>query len=210
MDGERIPGYKVVILGDTSVGKTSLVHRFLKNEFNEHTANTIGAAFITADHSSNVNPNKRVRLEIWDTAGQERYRSLTPMYYRNAKAALVCFDLSSIDTFEKAQYWLEQLSLNSSSEDIKKYIVGTKLDKIADPQEIYQVKNRLDHTAVMFETSAKTGHGINQLFDKLVDDVDEQIFDDFNKRREEELRRENENSMINVLSKTVHNRYSCC
>lgn len=210
MDGERIPGYKVVILGDTSVGKTSLVHRFLKNEFNEHTANTIGAAFITVDHSSKVNPNKRVRLEIWDTAGQERYRSLTPMYYRNAKAALVCFDLSSIDTFEKAQYWLEQLSLNSSSEDIKKYIVGTKLDKITDSKETDQVKDRLDDTTVIFETSAKTGHGINQLFDKLVDDVDEHIFDDFNKRREEELRRENESSMINVLSKTVHNKYSCC
>ncbi|CCE82448.1 Piso0_002175 [Millerozyma farinosa CBS 7064] len=210
MDGERIPGYKVVILGDTSVGKTSLVHRFLKNEFNEHTANTIGAAFITVDHNSNVNPNKRVRLEIWDTAGQERYRSLTPMYYRNAKAALVCFDLSSVDTFEKAQYWLEQLSLNSSSEDTKKYIVGTKSDKIAEAEEIDHVKDRLDDTAVIFETSAKTGQGINQLFDKLVDDVDEQIFDEFNKRCEEELRRESENSMINVLSKTVHNKYSCC
>lgn len=210
MAEERIPGYKVVILGDTSVGKTSLVNRFLKTEFNEHTANTIGAAFITVDHSSNVDPNKRVRLEIWDTAGQERYRSLTPMYYRNAKAALVCFDLSNIDTFEKAQYWLEQLSLNSSSEDIKKYIVGTKLDKISDSKDIDQVKNMLDDTAVIFETSAKTGHGINQLFDKVVDDVDEQVFEYFNKRREEEINRGKENSMINVLSKTVHNKYSCC
>ena len=91
MATSKSPPYKIVILGDWSVGKTSLVHRFTTNKFDEHTANAIGAAFITKEHHSNNNPEKKVKFEIWDTAGQERYRSLTPMYYRNAKTALVCF-----------------------------------------------------------------------------------------------------------------------
>ena len=128
------PPYKIVLLGDSSVGKTSLVHRFTTNRFDTHTPNTIGAAFITKVFA-HENHERKVKLEIWDTAGQERYRSLTPMYYRNARVALVCFDLSKFEsTFNTAKYWIQQLELNNSSDSREKIeirLVGTKRDLVS-------------------------------------------------------------------------------
>eukprot|EP00494_Astrolonche_serrata_P003280 UN03286 len=88
--------YKLVLLGDTSVGKSSCVGRFVKNEFLEYQQPTIGAAFLTqtVDLGSHV-----VKFEIWDTAGQERYRSLAPMYYGGAGAACVVYDITNYGSF---------------------------------------------------------------------------------------------------------------
>ena len=98
--------YKLVLLGDTAVGKSCLVVRFVRNEFFEFQEPTIGAAFLTSTVDLD---DTKVKFEIWDTAGQERYRSLAPMYYRGAAAAIVVYDITSKDSFAGAKTWVKEL-----------------------------------------------------------------------------------------------------
>ncbi|KAK6463345.1 small GTPase superfamily [Scheffersomyces coipomensis] len=196
---EDLPNLKLVILGESSVGKTALVHRFITNKFDSQTTNTIGAAFITKTYHSQKDPQRRLKLEIWDTAGQERYRSLTPMYYRNAKVALVCFDLSNFDdTFKTAKFWIDQLQLNSSSnaEDVINIrLIGNKFDLIESSTEVdtVEIQKKIDEFIISFNThnntnirynhtSAKTGSGIQELFDEIIDDIEDDFFTEFQNR----------------------------
>ena len=213
MATSKPPPYKIVILGDSSVGKTSLVHRFTTNKFDEYTANTIGAAFITKEHHSNNNPEKKVKFEIWDTAGQERYKSLTPMYYRNAKTALVCFDLSNMEeTFDKAKYWIEQLQINTNDQDIKIKLIGNKndIDILLDRSEYI---SSLATTMKFYKTSAKTGEGIDKLFDDVVDEIDEEFFTEYYKNQDNEAISSQRPGMINVFNSRfgdTTNNNKCC
>ncbi|KAF5393942.1 hypothetical protein D9757_000313 [Collybiopsis confluens] len=116
---------KIVIMGNSGVGKTSLLHRYTQNKFDpKNTTSTSGAFFVTK--KVNINGFK-VRLQLWDTAGQERFRSMAPMYYRGANAALVLYDITNASTFEDARGWLEELKKNCPPELII-YIVGSKAD----------------------------------------------------------------------------------
>lgn len=169
------PSYKIVLLGDSSVGKTSLVHRFISDAFDAHLANTIGAAFISKEHSSN---GKTVKLEIWDTAGQERYKSLTPMYYRSAKVALVCFDLSCPESsFERAHYWVEQLAVLGPL-DIRIKMVGNKSDLALDADLSTIESYCAEHEIPLLFTSAKDGKGVKDLFDGIVAETSDEIFEE--------------------------------
>ncbi|GMI31176.1 hypothetical protein TrRE_jg11447 [Triparma retinervis] len=96
--------FKLVLLGDTAVGKSCLVVRFVRDEFFEFQEPTIGAAFLTQSVQLD---SSVVKFEIWDTAGQERYRSLAPMYYRGASAAIVVFDLSNKESYNGAKSWVK-------------------------------------------------------------------------------------------------------
>lgn len=107
--------YKLVLLGDASVGKSCLVVRFCRGEFYEYQEPTIGAAFMTQTvNLKDVN----IKFEIWDTAGQERYRSLAPMYYRGAAAAVVVYDITSADSFAGAKRWITELKSMHSQQVI--------------------------------------------------------------------------------------------
>ena len=182
------PSYKVVLLGESSVGKTSLVHRFINDSFNPHTSNTIGAAFITKIYTSRNTPDRKIKYEIWDTAGQERYRSLTPMYYRNARIALVCIDLHNItESLATARYWIEQLSVNQD-DGIRILLVGNKQDLFISHNDETERKRKIrlveefcqaNNDITFVQTSAKDGTGIIELFDTILDDVDKSFFTDY-------------------------------
>jgi len=153
---------KVVLLGRHSVGKTCLVERYLHGKFKDNTVATVGAAF--GAKKMDVS-GKEVTLGIWDTAGQERYESMSRIYYRSAKAALVCFDLTDSKSFDKVRFWVDELMANEEGCAI--YIVGTKLDALGNggsriPDDVSNYADRIG--AKVYETSAKTGAGIDELF----------------------------------------------
>ncbi|CBZ50779.1 rab22a, member RAS oncogene family, related [Neospora caninum Liverpool] len=168
--GERPAGevpktlhFKLVLLGDTSVGKSCLVVRFAKDEFYEYQESTIGAAFMTqsVDLGSCI-----VKFEIWDTAGQERYRSLAPMYYRGAAAAVVVYDISNRDSFQGAKSWVQELQTVNDRSNVVIALAGNKEDLGAERQVPKQEAQQYadEHGILFIETSAKTGHNVNELF----------------------------------------------
>ncbi|KAL1955170.1 hypothetical protein VTO42DRAFT_8935 [Malbranchea cinnamomea] len=119
---------KLVLLGEAAVGKSSLVLRFVNNDFQENKEPTIGAAFLTQKCSL---PTRTIKFEIWDTAGQERFASLAPMYYRNAQAALVVYDITKPSSLIKAKHWVAELQ-RQASPGIVIALVGNKLDLTND------------------------------------------------------------------------------
>ena len=172
----RQPGYKLVLLGDASVGKTSLVGRFVTNHFNEAVETTVGAAFST--QSVTTDSGRTVRYEIWDTAGQERFKSLAPMYYRNASCAVVVFDLTSESSFHRAKDWVKQLAL-SNNPDIIIALAGNKSDI---PSSQRQVKAEdvkqfvVEEGLIYMETSAKTGSNVQKLFETIANKLPDSPF----------------------------------
>jgi len=120
---------KLVLLGDMGAGKSCLVIRFVKGTFDEHHESTIGAAFTTK-----TMPEHGVKLEIWDTAGQERYHSLAPMYYRGAAAAIIVFDVTDTQSFEKAKAWVGELQRQATA-NIVMALAANKVD-LADARKV--------------------------------------------------------------------------
>lgn len=157
--------FKLVLLGDAAVGKSSCVERFVKNEFFEFQQPTIGAAFLTQTVALD---DYIVKFEIWDTAGQERYRSLAPMYYRGAAAALVVYDITSQESFQGAKTWIEELQRQGSA-DIVIGLAGNKMD-LDTKREVDKEEARAyatDNNCIFFETSAKTGENVNSIFTSI-------------------------------------------
>ncbi|KAK4756972.1 hypothetical protein SAY87_007099 [Trapa incisa] len=153
---------KLVLLGDMGAGKTSLVLRFVKGQFHEYQESTIGAAFFTQVLSLN---EATVKFDIWDTAGQERYHSLAPMYYRGAAAAVVVYDITSMDSFQKAKKWIQELQRQGNPKLII-FLVANKADlgqKRAVDNEVGEQYAKANGLSFM-ETSAKTAQNVNELF----------------------------------------------
>ncbi|KAK3494372.1 ras family-domain-containing protein [Neurospora hispaniola] len=183
---------KLVLLGEAAVGKSSLVLRFVNNDFQENKEPTIGAAFLT--QKCNL-PTRTIKFEIWDTAGQERFASLAPMYYRNAQAALVVYDLTKPTSLIKAKHWVAELQ-RQASPGIVIALVGNKLDLTSDSAGSAEVSGGGDENAedsgdarkistdeakayaeeeglLFFETSAKTGHNVTEVFTAIANAIPE-------------------------------------
>eukprot|EP00163_Fabomonas_tropica_P033403 TRINITY_DN875_c0_g1_i1.p1 TRINITY_DN875_c0_g1~~TRINITY_DN875_c0_g1_i1.p1 ORF type:complete len:214 (-),score=60.73 TRINITY_DN875_c0_g1_i1:416-1057(-) len=159
---DKVIQFKLVLLGDSAVGKSSLVLRFVRGQFFEYQESTIGAAFLTQTVSLN---DTTVKFEIWDTAGQERYHSLAPMYYRGAAAAVVAYDITNRDSFNRAKAWVKELQ-RQGNPNIVIALAGNKADldakrKVdADEATAYAEENGI----FFMETSAKTATNVNELF----------------------------------------------
>eukprot|EP00921_Rhytidocystis_pertsovi_P007258 GHVQ01012171.1.p2 GENE.GHVQ01012171.1~~GHVQ01012171.1.p2 ORF type:complete len:227 (+),score=23.35 GHVQ01012171.1:2279-2959(+) len=157
--------FKLVLLGDASVGKSCLVVRFAKDEFYEFQDPTIGAAFVT--QSVNLE-DSIVKFEIWDTAGQERYRSLAPMYYRGAAAAVIVYDITCKESFDGAKSWVNELQ-TVHSPDIVIALAGNKDDLEGSRAVDFEFARQYaaDNKIFFMETSAKTGHNVTELFREI-------------------------------------------
>ncbi|KAK7962246.1 MICOS complex subunit MIC60 [Apiospora aurea] len=155
----RFAQFKLVLLGESAVGKSSIVLRFVKDQFDSYRESTIGAAFLTQTIS--LDENTTVKFEIWDTAGQERYKSLAPMYYRNANCAVVVYDITQAASLDKAKSWVKELQ-RQANENIIIALAGNKLDLVTEQPDKRAVP-AADAEAyaneaglLFFETSAKT------------------------------------------------------
>ncbi|ODQ81143.1 hypothetical protein BABINDRAFT_160543 [Babjeviella inositovora NRRL Y-12698] len=172
----RFAQFKLVLLGESAVGKSSIVHRFVKDSFDDLRESTIGAAFLT--QTIKLANDTTVKFEIWDTAGQERYKSLAPMYYRNANCAVVVYDITQLASLERAKNWIKELQRQANA-DITIALTGNKLDLEAEREvstgEAQQYA--IDNGLLFCEVSAKTGDGIRDVFYRIAEQlpVEEQI-----------------------------------
>lgn len=187
---------KLVLLGEAAVGKSSVVLRFVQNEFQENKEPTIGAAFLTQKCRLE---DRLIKFEIWDTAGQERFHSLAPMYYRNAQASAVIYDVTKASSFEKAKSWVKELQ-RQANPNIVIALVGNKVDLLGqtgttdEDEDGDETATATDNDAanansnstslravprdeaeayakdsglLFFETSAKTGEGVVEVFTEI-------------------------------------------
>ncbi|KAI5537461.1 Rab small GTPase domain-containing protein [Trichomonas vaginalis G3] len=154
---------KIVVIGETQVGKTCLLRRLYANAFTNNIPQTIGAAF----QNYVIQTQKgKVELQLWDTAGQEKFRSLTPMYYRLAAFAVICFDLTNKPSFEALESWYTDI-IEKGPPRIQFVIVGTKKDCQEDRVISFEEAMNFAEshgTAFYIETSAKTGENVRELF----------------------------------------------
>ena len=171
-DGGRVPRQsglegKVVLLGDSGVGKSSLSLRFCQGRFPNFHEVTIGAAFL--QQTVRLRDGSQVKLHIWDTGGQERFRSMSSLYYRDAAAAILVYDCTDPASFESVKYWVEELKAKGPA-NVAIVVAANKSDS---PQEkklvdAYVAKQYCDENKMtLFETSALSGENVTQLFESI-------------------------------------------
>ncbi|XP_008053429.1 ras-related protein Rab-21 [Carlito syrichta] len=158
----RAYSFKVVLLGEGCVGKTSLVLRYCENKFNDKHITTLQASFLTK--KLNIG-GKRVNLAIWDTAGQERFHALGPIYYRDSNGAILVYDITDEDSFQKVKNWVKELRKMLGNE-ICLCIVGNKIDLEKERHvSVQEAESYADSVgAKHYHTSAKQNKGIEELF----------------------------------------------
>ena len=161
--------FKIVLIGDTSVGKTNILTKYLSDEFDPESKATVGVEFGTKNFKLE---NNIVKVQIWDTAGQERYRSITNAYYKGAKGSLLIYDITNKKSFENLEKWISDIKTNGD-DNIPIILVGNKSDlenKRVISIEEGKNKAKLYKFAFM-ETSALNGNNIEKAFNELIMDV---------------------------------------
>ncbi|KNC23619.1 hypothetical protein FF38_00971 [Lucilia cuprina] len=158
--------FKVVLLGEGCVGKTSIVLRYVEDKFNPQHISTLQASFLTKKVT--LENGSKVQLNIWDTAGQERFHALGPIYYRGSHGAILVYDITDQDSFQKVKNWVKELKRMLGSEIILA-IAGNKID--LEEQRTVMEEDALSYAesvgAHYFETSAKTNDNVEEVFVEL-------------------------------------------
>jgi len=157
--------YKLVFLGDQSVGKTSVITRFMYDTFDSTYQPTIGIDFLS---KTMYFDDKTIRMQLWDTAGQERFRSLIPSYIRDSSVAVVCYDITSRDSFVNTAKWIDDVR-QERGDDVIMVLCGNKTDLEDQRAVSYEEgESKAREYSIMFvETSAKTGFNVKALFRKV-------------------------------------------
>ena len=163
--------YKILLLGESSVGKTSIIIRYIENTFNDSDISTCG---VDVKHKYVSCEGKKIRLDIWDTAGQERFRGLAKNYFRGAHGFILVYDITKKDSFVKLKGWIKDAKEKIEKEDsYKMMIVGNKKDCINQRNiDFNTLKEFAENNKVIFsEVSAKSGEGIDKLFNDFVHEL---------------------------------------
>ena len=200
--------FKLLILGDSFVGKTNMIKRFLNDEFDVNAKETVGVEFGSKNFI--LGPKKDVvKAQLWDTAGQERYRSITKSYYQGAKGVLLVYDITQRSTFDTIENWLMDLRTNGDK-DIFILLIGNKSD-LEDLREVSteEAQAKAEQYNVAFlETSAKSGDNINKAFTKLVEEVYKA---NINRRQSKTEILEYNGDGVNLVNKDeVKKKKKCC
>ncbi|XP_006265367.1 ras-related protein Rab-41 isoform X7 [Alligator mississippiensis] len=163
--GNPLRKFKLVFLGEQSVGKTSLITRFMYDSFDNTYQATIGIDFLS---KTMYLEDRTIRLQLWDTAGQERFRSLIPSYIRDSAVAVIVFDITNLNSFQQTSKWIDDVRTERGS-DVIIMLVGNKTD-LADKRQVSveEGERKAQELNVMYvETSAKAGYNMKQLFRRV-------------------------------------------
>ena len=160
---------KVILIGDSSVGKTNIMSKYLKNQFNENSKATVGVEFGSKLFKID---NHTIKAQIWDTAGQEKYKAITGAYYKGSKGAFVVYDITRSDTFESADRWINDLK-STADPKITIILIGNKCD-LEDKREVLKEQGEekaKSFDCAFFETSALKGDNIDKGFEMMVNEI---------------------------------------
>ncbi len=176
--------FKLMVIGESKVGKTSVIKRYTKNKFGGIYLTTVGVDF--QDKIIEID-GKKIMLQIWDTAGQERFHSITKSIYRNANGVLFIYDITNKESFNNIKNWIKDLD-NIKSDDIKSIIIGNKIDledkRIINKSDLENLANK--YKMSFLEVSAKNNININEAFDLMVNEI---------------LKEKDENTIIKLFSR---------
>ncbi len=166
--------YKILLLGDTSVGKTCFLMRYADNTFQEIHLSTIGLDYKLKNVQ--IDDGKIVKIQIWDTAGQETFRSITRAYYKNSVCAILVYDISNRDSFEHISSWIEDC-LAQSPKTVFMVLVGNKSDLNEKRKVTFEEGEQMarNHNLLFFESSAKTGDNVDRIFEESAKEINKKI-----------------------------------
>ena len=202
---------KLVLIGDSGVGKTNILSRYNNNEFSLATQPTVGVEF---GNKIIKKENKSIKLQLWDTAGQERYKAITNAFYKGSKGAFVVYDITRKSTFLNIDNWIGELKTNGS-DDILIILVGNKTD-LEDKREVSTddgEKKAKQYGIAFCETSALQGKNIEYAFNILIDEI---ILEIDNAKEKEMKNNKNNNKkkskgiMLNTNNDKNHKKKKCC
>ncbi len=191
--------FKKILVGDCGVGKSTLLQKYTDSNFNLHYNPTIGVDFT----SKIIEVNKtKVKLHIWDTAGQERFRSISKLYYNNAYAHILVFDLSDMNSLQNLNFWIREILIYADK--VNFFLIGTKKDLyIENPQKKYMIENFIKENNILeyFEVSAKKEKDVGYIFEKITEKILEI------KKKEEHIL---EQQKLNLKTVPEVKPFGCC
>ena len=196
---------KIIVVGDSGVGKTNLINRFASDKFDINSKATIGVEFVY----KTLKINKEViKVEVWDTAGQERYRAITSSYYKGAKGAIIVYDITNEDSFNNVESWMNEVTKKGKT-DMQFLLVGNKKDLINDRKVTEQkgIDKAKELNMNLFEASALEKTNVNEAFNYLVKEIY------LNIRKEKNINTNNDEKIGQggiELNKNKKKRKKCC
>ena len=165
--------YKVLLLGDSTVGKTCFLLRYCDKRFQEAHLSTIGLDYRLK--TMTLESGKKIKLQIWDTAGQDRFRAITKNYYKGANGIILIYDVTNLQTYENVKNWIAQIR-EEANPNVIIYLAGNKID-VSEDEKVVKTEDGQkiadEFNLPFYETSAKNGDNVNKIFEDLVEKVDE-------------------------------------
>lgn len=199
MSSEHDYNSKILIIGDTGCGKSSLINRYVDGDYNDNYYNTIGVDFKIKHFEKN---GKKIKMNIWDTAGQEKFKSLVTSYYRNSDIIILVFDLTNHNSFRNIDKWYSDIEYICKKDNLQLFLVGTKADVGKNKyvvDEIMIKEKCLEYNMKYYETSAKKNYNLTELFN----DVSDEIYNIKAIKEEQE-------KILNILEPEKINREKLC
>ncbi len=165
--------YKVLLLGDSTVGKTCFLLRYCDKTFQEAHLSTIGLDYRLK--TMILKSGKNIKLQIWDTAGQDRFRAITKNYYKGANGIILIYDVTNLQSYENVKNWINQIR-EEANKNVVIYLAGNKIDveekdRLVKTEEGKKIAE--EYNLPYYETSAKNGVNVNQIFEDIVEKIDE-------------------------------------
>jgi len=198
--------FKIVLIGNSGVGKTNLLYRWMDNDYADKTSATIAIEFSTK--SFNID-NNIVKVQLWDTAGQEKFKAVTQAYYRNSHGAILVYDVTDASSFTSLNVWLQTLKESPGNEDIKIMLIGNKRDMEHDRQ-VQTSKGMAwsrEKELYFLETSAKEGINVHRAFQILLEEIYKSMLDKINRNAVKKINIHEKETVVIDQRKPVD---SCC